>query len=119
MASERTWPDRPARSVTDLKGSSRRLDACMRACEPVSFSARSSGCAQETRALPQLLCRERWHWTRSRQEASGLFGRDPVNCPALILACERKPHVAVFRNLGALPAISADAFRAEVRQEAA
>src|SRR6202163_710160 len=48
-----------------------------------------------------------------------LFGRNCVHGPALTLAREREALVALFGDLGALPAIPADAFRAEIGQEAA
>src|SRR5262249_43243019 len=71
-------------------------------------------------ALPRLLCREWRHWTPlPGKRQSGLFGRDRVRGPTLTCAGERKPLVAVLGDFGALPAISADAFRAEIRQEAA
>lgn len=52
------------------------------------------------------------------QELSGLFGRDRVRGPTLTVAREREALVVLFGDLGALPAIAADAFRAEIRQEA-
>src|SRR4029077_5199718 len=49
---------------------------------------------------------------------SSLLGRNRVHGPALPLACEHEALVTFFGNLGALPAIAADAFGAEIGQEA-
>src|SRR6516165_9168453 len=48
-----------------------------------------------------------------------LLGRNRAHGSALALAREREALVALFGDLGAFPAIAADAFRAEIRQEAA
>src|SRR5437660_1732220 len=48
-----------------------------------------------------------------------LFGRNRVHGPTLTTVREREALVALFGDLGALPAISADAFRAEIGQETA
>src|SRR3981081_1647705 len=48
-----------------------------------------------------------------------LFGRNCVHGPALTLAREREALVALFGDLGALSAVSAAAFRAEIGQETA
>src|SRR6516225_3156414 len=53
------------------------------------------------------------------QALPSLLGRNRAHGPAVALACEREALVALFGDLGALPAIAADAFRAEIRQEAA
>ena len=48
-----------------------------------------------------------------------LLGRNRVHGPALTLAREHEALVALLGDLIALPAVPADAFRAEVGQEAA
>jgi len=53
------------------------------------------------------------------QSSSSLFGRNYVHGPALTLARECEALVALLGDLRALPAVPADAFRAEVGQEAA
>ena len=53
------------------------------------------------------------------QGSSSLFGRDCVHGPALACAREHETLVTVLRDLRALSAVSADAFGAEVAQEAA
>ena len=54
----------------------------------------------------------------SRQGSMNLFGSS-LHGAALTLAREHEALVAFLSNLGAFPAVSGDAFRAEVRQEAA
>src|SRR6267378_8679725 len=53
------------------------------------------------------------------QASLSLFGRNCVHGPALTLAREHEALVALLGDLGALPAVPADAFRPEVGQEAA
>ena len=53
------------------------------------------------------------------QSSLSLFGRNWVHRPALTLAREQEALVALLGDLIALPAVPADAFRAEVGQEAA
>src|SRR5258705_10160069 len=53
------------------------------------------------------------------QGSSSSFGRNCVHGSAPTFAREHEALVALLGDLGALPAIPADAFRAEVRQEAA
>jgi hypothetical protein len=57
--------------------------------------------------------------TAPGQGSSSSFGRNCVHGPALTFAREHEALVALFGYLGALPAVSADAFGAEVAQEAA
>src|ERR1700730_18441911 len=53
------------------------------------------------------------------QGSSSLFGRDCVHGAALTLAREHEALVTLLGDLGALPAVPADAFGSEVGQEAA
>src|SRR6476660_6298987 len=60
-----------------------------------------------------------WSNNTGRCSRVRLFGCNRMDRPALTLACEHETLVALLGDLGALPAIAADALGTEIGQEAA